>query len=431
MQDHTRRVVVRTFWAEAVSRLGDAVTLVALPLTAVIVLRASPAEIAIVGAAQAIPILFLSIPVGAWVDRRSRRWPLLVAGDLARAGFVSLVPIAAVAGFLSVPLLALVAFATSVGGTFFDLAFAGWLPRLLRGDDLHRVNARVELARSAAVVIGPGVGGTLVATLSAPLALLADAISFVASAVLIGSVRTSETFDRVASAGGASVDRDGLAAGFRYVLGRPHLRAILATAGINNLARSIAMGVAVLYLVDVGGLDAASVGIAFAFGNTGFVAGALVARRLTARLGMGPAMRLGVGVFGPAMLVFAAAPPDLAGVAFAGMLFANGFGISIHNVNQVTLRQLLIPDTLRARAAAVFRLVIFGAIPVGTVIGGTIGEWLGLRSALLVSGVGLLVGSAPYALARITRLRSLDGLPDAPAILVPPEVRPVVSGPIP
>jgi predicted MFS family arabinose efflux permease len=131
------------------------------------------------------------------------------------------------------------------------------------------------------------------------------------------------------------------------------------------------------------------------------------------------------------MLVFAAAPPDLAGVAFAGMLFANGFGISIHNVNQVTLRQVLIPDMLRARAAAVFRLVIFGAIPVGTVIGGTIGEWLGLRSALLVSGVGLLVGSAPYALARITRLRSLDALPDAPAILVPPEVRPVVSGPIP
>ena len=411
--DDIDRLVRRTFWAEGISRLGDSVSLVALSLTAVLVLRAGPAELALIGVAQALPILFLSIPVGAWVDRQAKRWPLLLGGDLVRAAVLVTVPVAAAAGALSVPLVALLAFAISVAGTFFDLAYAGWLPRLLRGDDLHRVNARVELARSTAVVVGPALGGALVSALSAPVALLADAVSFVASAVLIGSVRRSEAFVSESMAKGESIGRAELAAGLRFVIREPYLRAVLATAGVNNLARSVALGVAVLYLVDVAGLTAAEVGIAFGLGNCGFVVGAIVARRVTARLGMGQAMQLGVALFGPAMLLFAVAPQNLAGSAFAGMLFAHGLGISIHNVNQVTVRQILIPDPLRARAAAIFRLVIFGAVPVGTVVGGLVGEWLGLRAALLVSGIGLLVGSAPYLLVRIARLRSIDELSSA------------------
>ena len=413
MSDDPRRLVRRTFWAEGISRVGDAVSVVALPLTAVLVVGASPGELALIGAAQALPIVFFSLPVGGWVDRRAGRWPILLAGDIVRAALLVAVPVAAFGGVLSVPLLAAVAFLISVAGTFFDLAFAGWLPRLLRGDDLHRVNARIELARSTAVVVGPAMGGALVSAFSAPVALVADAVSFAASAVLIGSVRRSEAFLAQPADGGTALSRSGLAAGFGFVLASPYLRAVLATAGTNNLARSIAMGVAVLYLVDVAGLTAAEVGVAFALGNLGFVAGALVARRVTARFGMGIAMQLAVALFGPGMLVFALAPTQLAGAAFATMLFSNGLGISIHNVNQVTVRQVLIPDALRGRAAAVFRLVIFGAVPVGTVVGGIVGEWLGLRAALLVSGIGLLAGSAPYLLVRITRLRSMSELVDA------------------
>ena len=413
MEGGAARLVGRTFWAEAISRVGDAVSTVALPLTAVLALGASPAELALIGAAQALPILLLSIPVGAWVDRRTARWPILLAGDLARATFLLAVPVAAAAGMLTLPLLAVLAFAMSVAGTFFDLAFAGWLPRLLRGDDLHRVNARVELARSTAVVVGPALGGALVAALSAPLALLADAASFVGSAILIGSVRRSELFVDASNGVVRPLRRQELAAGLRFVLAQPYLRAVLATAGINNLARSIAIGVAVLYLVDVAGLSAAEVGVAFAIGNGGFVVGALLARRVTAAIGMGASMQLGVSLFGPSMLLLAIAPPQLAGPAFAGMLFANGLGISIHNVNQVTVRQILIPDELRARAAAVFRLVIFGAIPVGTVIGGVVGQAFGLRAALTLSALGLFAGAAPYLLVRVARLRRVEELATA------------------
>ena len=414
----SRRLVARTFWAEGISRLGDAISVVALPLTAVLVLHASAGELALIGAAQALPILLLSLPAGAWVDRRRARWPLLIASDLVRAGLLSIIPLAALGHWLSLPLLAVVALLLSAAGTTFDLAYAGWLPRLLAGDELHRANARVELARSAAAVGGPSAGGALVALLSAPVALLADALSFVASAVLVASVRRAEPIAEPIAA--PAIPRSpgvDLSAGLRFIMRQPLVRAVTATAAINNLARSVAMGIAVLYLVDEGRLSAAEVGLAFAIGNTGFVGGALASRRISARLGMGATMQLGVGLFGPAMLAFALAPASLAGLAFTAMLFANGFGIAIHNVNQVTVRQLLTPDHLRARVAAVFRIVIFGAIPAGTALGGLIGETLGLRAALVVSGVALLAGSGPYLLTRMTRLRSIDQL--APGAITP------------
>jgi MFS family permease len=414
-----QRVVARAFWAEGVSRLGDAISMVAIPLTAVLVLGASAGELALIGVAQALPILLLSVPAGAWVDRRATRWPILIAADLVRAALLLAVPIAAGWGLLSLPLLAAIAFAMSLAGTLFDVSYAGWLPRLLSGDDLHRANARVELARSVAAVAGPTAGGALVAALSAPVALVADAASFVASAVLVGSVRRREPASirpqTIHPTGAGS--RLELGAGIRFIAGQPLVRAVTATAAINNLARSIAMGVAVLYLVDVAHLAPAEIGLAFGIGHTGYLVGALASRRVSSRLGMGRTMQLGVGVFGPSMLLFAIAPPAFAGLAFGLMVFTHGLGISVHNVNQVTVRQVLTPDHLRARVAAVFRLMIFGAIPVGTVIGGLVGEWLGLRAALVLSGVGLLVGSGPYLAVHVGSLRRVEEL--SPSLATP------------
>ncbi len=398
-------VVRRLFTAMAVSYTGDAVTLVALPLTAVLVLDATPGELALVGAAQAVPIFAFSLPLGAWVDRGRRRWPMLVGADLVRAALLACVPVAALTGVLGLPMLVAIAFLVSTASTLFDLSFAGWLPRLLGGDELHRANARVELARSAAQVAGPATGGALVSVLSAPMALLADAVSFVASAVLIGSIRRAEP------AFAPATERRSLGAelmaGAAFLARQRFVAAIVATVTTNNFSRSVAMGVAIFYLVEAAGMGPAAIGLAFALGNTGFLAGALVARPLSARLGMGRTMQLGVSLFGPSMLVFALVPVSLAGVAFTGMLFAHGFGIAIHNVNQVTVRQLLTPDWLRARVVAVTRLAGGGAIPVGTVLGGVIAEVAGVRWALVAGGVGLAAGSLPYLLVGVRRLRSV------------------------
>ena len=403
-----RSAVTRIVLAEGITRFGDAITTVALPLTAVLVLDASPAGLALLGVAQAAPILLLSIPAGVWVDRRARRWPLLIAADLGRAVLLGLVPLALAIGALSLPVLAAIALVMSVCGTVFDLAFAGWVPRLLAGDELHRANARIELARSASAIGGPASGGGLVALLSAPLALLGDAASFAASALLVYSIRADEPARLAAPQAGPT--RNELGAGLRFINSNPLLRAVTATAGINNFTRSVAMAVAILYLADTVRLSPVEIGIAFALGNSGFAVGALVARPLTRRIGMGSTMQLGVSLFGPSMLVFALAPVSAAGPAFALMLFANSLGIAIHNVNQVTVRQLLTPDHLRARVAAVFRLVIFGALPAGTAAGGLIAQAFGLRAAFVVSAIGLAVGSLPYLLVRVRRLRSVDQL---------------------
>jgi len=389
--------------------MGDAVTMVALPLTAVLVLDATPAELALIGAAQALPILLLSLPAGAAVDRRARHWPLLVGGDLVRAVLIASIPVAAVTGLLTLPLLALIAFAVAAAGTLFDVAFAGWVPRLVRGDALHMTNARVELGRSIALIGGPALGGALVAIASAPAALLADAASFVVSGVLVSATRRRET--AAARPVNRQALRTELGAGVHFIRHQPLVRAVVLTAGINNLSRSIAMSIVVLYLVHTGQLNGAQIGLAFALGNCGFLVGAALSRGLTRRLGMGVTMLLGVGLFGPSMLVFALGPPVLAGPLFTLMVFAHGFGISIHNVNQLTIRQVLTPDELRARVAAVARLVIFGAVPIGTIVGGVVAERFGARSALVVGGLCLFGGSVPYLVARAWTWGTIDELP--------------------
>jgi MFS family permease len=413
VKPESRHLVTRLALAEGVTRTGDAVTLVALPLTAVLVLDATPGELALIGVAQALPIFAFSLPVAMWVDRRRRRRPFLILADLVRAGLLALVPITAALGVLTVPVLAAIAFLIGVAGTLFDLSFAGWIPRLVKGDDLHRANARIELSRSGALVAGPLLGGALVSALTAPLALLADALSFLGSAVLIGSAPGA---DRVPDPDASRRRiRDDLTAGIAFLRRQPLVSAVVATVATNNLFRSVAMGVAVLYLVDTGGLEPAAIGLAFALGNCGFIVGAVLARRVSLRLGMGHTMQLGVALFGPSMLLFALAPPPLAGSTFGLMLFAHGIGIALHNVNQVTVRQVLTPDRMRARVTAVIRTLGFGAVPVGTVLGGVIAEIGGIRAALIVSGIGLVAGSLPYVLVHVSRLRSVTDLTPADA----------------
>jgi MFS family permease len=397
------RISRRLFAAELVTRTGDAVTLIAYPLTAITLFDASAGDLALIGAAQGLGILLVSLPAGSWVDSLPRRWPVMVAADLARAGLLAVVPLAALAGLLSMPMLVVVAFLASAVGSLFDVGMASWVPRLLAGDDLHITNARLEMARSGSAMVGPAVGGWLAAVLGPATALLADAASFVGSAGIVLSLRRLET----ALAGSGPVRwRSSLTDGVRFVIGQPIVRAIVATAGTNNLFRAVAMGIAILYLTDTG-LGPVAIGLAFGVGHAGLLAGAVLSRPLTRRLGMGHSMQAGVALFGPSMALFALAPAALAGPAFAVMVFSHGLGIGIHNPSQVTLRQVLTPDGLRARVAAVTRIVIMGAMPLGMVLGGIIGELVGLRAAIMVSAAGLVLGSVPYLLVGIGRISAL------------------------
>jgi MFS family permease len=406
---------VRLWAAESVSKMGDAVGVVAMPLIAILALGAGPTELAALGAAQVLPILLLGLPAGAWVDGRPRKRPLMVAADVARAAVTASVPIAWALGGLTFVHLWLALLVNAALGTVYDVGFAAYIPRMVGRSRLVAANARLEGSRSAAQVLGPGFAGLLLSFLTAPLVLFVDALSFLASAAFLSTTRTSEPVPEsmppeAESGQRAPTRRETLLAGVAFIRREPHLRAITATAMTNNLSRSIAMVVLLLFLVREAGIPADRVAFGFALGNSGFVAGALVASPAARRLGIGRAMTWAVSLFGPGMLLVAAAPVELAFPAFVAMLFLNGFGIAVHNVNQVSVRQAVTPDELRARVAAASRVLILGALPVGTIIGGVLGEFVGLRGTLWVAAAGLFLGALPYRITRVGRLRELPQL---------------------
>ena len=379
-----------------------------MPLTAILALGAGPLEVGVLGAAQLVPIVIVGLPAGAWVDRLRSRRRVMVGADLCRGLLLASVPLAWIAGALTFGQLIVVVLATSALGTLFDVAIASYVPLVVGRDGLIRANSRLELSRATAAVIGPGAAAVVLRFLAAPIALGLDAMSFIASAVLVGTSPGDEpTFERPLRAGGSREVRQELLAGVRLALHEPHLRAIVTTAMTNNLSRAIGTVVIVLFLIRDAGASPDTIGLAFALGNTGFVVGALAASRVSAGIGIGRAMRLGVSLFWPGMLALGLTPANLALPVFTVMLFMNGLGIALHNVNQVSVRQAVTPDHLRARVAAATRLLILGAIPAGTLIGGLLGSSIGLQNTIVVAAFGLFLGSLPYPLSRVGSLKAL------------------------
>jgi MFS family permease len=403
---------VRLWSAAAVSQVGDAITRLALPLVAIVSLRASPLAVAALGAAQFAPFLLVGLPVGAFVDRLVRKRPVMVLADIARAVAIAWVPVAYILDLLTVPHLIAVAFIHGCLSAFFDVAASAYLPALVGRDQLVNANGKLELARSGAQIVGPGAAGVLVELVTAPLALVADAISFLGSALLLSRIRQPEPGrEKDGSAPRLALARE-VIEGTSYVFREPRVRAVALTALLANLFRSLLLAVLLIYLVRDAHASAGAIGVAFAVGNVGFVLGALIAAPLSRRLGVGPTMQSAVALFGPAAMIVAIAPPDLAVYAVGAMVLLDTLGIGVHGVNQVSLRQAITPEHLRGRMSATVRFLILGAIPLGTMLGGVLGSLFSLRGVIWIGACGLVLACLPYALSSIHRLRSM---PEGPA----------------
>ncbi len=397
------------FWAAAsVSLVGDAVTRLALPLVAITILDASPFEVGILGAAQLGPFLLIGLPAGAIIDRIERVLRLMIFADVARAAVLLSVPLAYAAGTLSLVHLYVVAFATGVFTVFFDNASTSYLPSLLERRLLVDGNSKLEVSRSGAQIVGPGLAGALIELTSAPAALVADALSFLASGALIAGIRQRASVAKAGPTGrGIGALRSEIVEGARYLISHPYLRAIALTTTAANFFRSALLGVLLVYLVREADASAGVIGLAFAIGNVGFLAAVLVAPAAARRFGIGPTMRVAVSAFGPAAVLVAAAPVHWAVVAVVVMEFVDSFGIGLHGVNQVSLRQAVTPEHLRGRVAATLRLGMFGAMPLGTLLGGALGTLVGLRPALWVAAAGMFLAAVPYAVSSTGRVTVL------------------------
>ncbi|MDP9295672.1 MAG: MFS transporter, partial [Actinomycetota bacterium] len=400
------RDFMKLWTAETISQLGSQVTLLGLPLIAVLVLHASPFQVGLLGTAEFLPFLVVGLPAGVWVDRMRRR-PILIAADLGRALALATIPVAYELDALTIVHLYAVAFATGVLTVFFDVSYQSYLPSLVDRDQIVEGNSKLEISRSGAQLAGPGLAGVLIDLVKAPVAIIADAISFLGSAACIFAIRKQEPAPVIHAEGERPGMRREIAEGLRYVLRHPLLRPIAATTGSSNLFSSILLAIYVVYAVRILYLRPAVIGLIFALGNTGFLLGASLASRIAERIGVGRAIVLGITLGIPGFVLIPLAPRSLAFPFLVTALVFTGFGSSVYNINQVSLRQVITPERMLGRMNATMRFLVWGTLPIGSLIGGALGSAIGLRPTLWIAAAGAFVPPVFVARSPVRPLREI------------------------
>ena len=403
----------RNLWtAETVSQLGSQISQIGLPLVAIIVLKASAFEVALLGVIEFAPFILISLPAGVWVDRL-RRKPILVVSDLGRAILLASIPVAYWLDALTIWQLYVVGFAVGVLTVFFDVSYQSYLPSLVSREQLIEGNSKLEISRSAAQLAGPGLGGGLVELLTAPIAVLVDAISFLASAIFLFRIRKEEVVQTRAERQAGPGMKAEVAEGLRYVLGNRYLRWIAASTATFNFFGNIIFAVYLVFAVRELGLSAGVIGLIFAVANIGYLVGALVANRLSRRFGVGPTIIIGAA--GSISIFLIAIAPASNPIPFLIAAQAiSGMGVPIYNITQVSFRQAITPERLQGRMNSVMRFVVWGVMPLGALLGGAIASWFSLRTAMWVGAIGMSLAVLPVLLSPVRTLREMPEPVDEP-----------------
>jgi MFS family permease len=396
---------VRIWGASVISGLGSAITAIALPLLAVLTLSATPFQMGLLIASETVPILLFGLATGVWVDRRPKR-PVMIAADIGRAALLLLVPVAAWLGMLRIELLLVIAFLVGTLSVFFEIASQSYLPVILSAEELTEGNARLHTGWGIAEIAGPGLAGWLTQLFSAPLAILVDGVSYIASAALMVGIRASESSSTGSLQGFEPNFRRELEEGLRVVVGNPILRATAAATGLWNLFDGARTAVLILFLTHIAGLQAGAVGVMFTLGAVGYLIGSLLPERIARRLGLGRAILLGIVLAVPSELLtaFASGPPTVTAVMAGAGFFLTGLTIPTYDVNQFSLRQAVTPLRLQGRVSATMRTLIRGLVPIGALLGGLLAERVGLRQVMIVSSLG---GAAAFLAIWFSPVRSL------------------------
>jgi MFS family permease len=394
----------RLWAALSVSLMGTEITALALPLLAALTLGASALEMGILAAAGQVPFLLFSLPAGAWVDRLPRR-PVLIATDVASSLLLVSVPLAVPFGGPNFPHLVVVAFGVGTMAVVSEVAHYAYVPSLVGRERLTESNSRLQVSYSAAAAAGPGLAGALVQLLSAPVAVLADAVSFLISAALLRSIRRPEP-PPVRPDAGLPMRRS-IADGMRKLLGHPLLRAIIVASVPITFFTSGFLALYVLYATRDLGLAPATIGLIFAAGGVGAISGAMLARRAADRFGVGPAIIGGwvLAAAGALLVPLAAGPTVVVVVILALSKAFEGVTDTVANIHQWSLRQVVTPDRLAGRVTAGHRFAVYGAGAAGALVGGALGTALGLRPALFVCAVGALLSPLLAVFSPLRQLR--------------------------
>jgi len=411
------RSFARLWVAHVTSGAGTAITNVALPLAAVLVLGATPTQMGLLAAAGSLPNLLFGLLAGVWIDR-VRRKPILIWADIGRALLLVTIPVAAWLGQLSFLQIWLVTFAAGTLTVFFQIAAISVLPALVENRQLVEANSRLSTSDAVIAIAGPAAAGGLVQLFSAPRAILVDAVSYLFSALALGGVAEEEPQpasqpDRDDApeavhgirAAAVSIGRE-VGEGVFELLRTPLLRALTFTSSLGMLAGSISAAVQMLFLVNQLHFTPSIIGIVAACSGIGSLAGAMLAGRAARHLQAGRTLLLGKLLWISGALLLATA--DLIGreIAAAGVAQALvGLGSTLYFVNQLSLRQAITSVRLLGRVTAARRFVLFGVATVGAFIGGALGESIGLRATLLVGSAALAMELVLLLLPTIRQAR--------------------------
>jgi len=383
---------VRLWVAKTVSGIGTSITATAIPLTAALVLAATPAQMAALVFAGQLPDLLFGLITGVWVDRVRRR-PILIGTDLGRALLLAVIPAAAFLDLLSMPLLWLVAFGSATLTLVFTLASVAVLPTIVKPVQLVDANAKLHMSEAVLTLASPSGAGFLVQLVGAPKAILADVVSFVVSAFALGGIASTEVKPERRARGIGPVWRE-IREGLHELIRTPLLRALAISMGIIVVGGAMIATVNILFLTRTLGFSPVTIGIVAAGTGVGSMLGAVAAGRTAARLTLGGAIVLSGMLEAGALFL----TPLAAHVAFPvpwllGLGVVSGIAYSVLSINQISLRQRITPSHLLGRVTAARRFLIFSMAPVGAAAGGWLGTHVGLEATILAGAAVMLLGA--------------------------------------
>jgi MFS family permease len=400
----------RRLWCgHTVSLLGDQISTLALPLTAVLALHAGAGQMGLLTAAGMAPSLLFALHAGAAVDRYGRRRRVMIAADLARAVLLLTVPAAAAFGVLGMLQVYAVAFATGTLSALFRVANASLFVAVVPKERYVAATSLIYGSRAASFLAGPSLGGLLVQLVTAPFAIVADALSFLGSALFLSRVRAVEP-PREATSRGA------VTAGLRYLRRSALMRPTLAGSATLNLFNFMFAALFTLYATRTLGLAPGTLGLVLGIGAVGTLLGSVVTSRCTRWIGVGPTLMLGMVLFpAPLLLVPAAGGP---GPAAAGLVlaaeFGSGLGVMMLDIAAGATTAAVVPARMRSRVSGAFEAINYGVRPVGALAGGGLASLIGLRPTLWVAAAGALAGVLWLLPSPVRRMRTLPDTPEEP-----------------
>lgn len=401
----------RRLWTSlTITHFGGQITFLALPLTAAIMLHATPFEMGVLTALEALPFALFGLFTGVLVDR-SRKLPLIIIADVGRGLALLAVPVAAWFGVLSMTILCIVGFLVGSGGMVGWAAYQVFMTERVGRENLTEANAKIALAESSAQLIGPGIAGVAIQWLTAPFAILLDAISFFVSAWMLKGIEPG-----AADAPKRSGDRNAtslwseIAEGLRMIRHNRLLRSIAWGLGVWNLLRHMYLTIIILFATRDLALSPGAVGLAWMGGGIGCLAASFLAKRINERYGVGVTMLGGLFLTGIAWgLIAFTQPGNIATVlVLAAGILAFDFGGTLFFINYLSLRQAVTPDHLLGRVISTMIFLTVATAPLGSLLGGALGEWVGLRGTLVITAVaGVVLGLVLMRLSPLSEMRVL------------------------